>query len=87
MPKNKIQPYLVHSIYTDSIRQMPQNYLIAHKQLDYRWVCTPDLACDKTLATKVFIALLDYDNRYGSAEKVLAEVKNIDIRIERNTNA
>jgi len=50
---------------TDTIRQVPENYLLAER-VQIRWVCDPDLACDKLLAHKVFMATLDYDWKYAS---------------------
>ena len=56
---------LVYSEYEglETIRQQPQNYLIAHK-LQKRWVCDPDSACNKQLAIRLFNLLFDYDFQY-----------------------
>lgn len=39
--------------YSESIRQMPENYLVAHKS-NGSWKCEPDLAADMEFCTKVF---------------------------------
>lgn len=55
----------------DTIRQMPQNYLIAHRHYGGRWVCDPDISADKRLCQQIFDRLFDFDYRYGSAEKLI----------------
>ena len=64
------EPTLVFSRGTSTIRQYPENYLIAHKESG-RWICEPDLACNKGLAIQVFTALLDYNAKYGSNASIL----------------
>ena len=44
---------LIYCEYSETIRQMPENYLIAGKQFN-KWVCEPDLAANMNLATAVF---------------------------------
>jgi len=68
---------LVYEQGTDTIRQMPQNYLIAYRvgEKGYqRWVCDPDIAADKELATRVYLALFDFDTRYGDGLHLLSKV-------------
>ena len=67
------QNYLVYQYTTETIRQMPQNYLIAHKK-GRAWVCEPDLASDKELATRVFLALFEFNNKYSDGLGLLASV-------------
>jgi len=55
---------------TQTIRQAPENYLIAHKH-GSSWNCDPDLACNKKFAIAVFTALLDYNTKYGSGLGIL----------------
>lgn len=62
MPKN----YLTYQSGSDTIRQMPSNYIIAKMDMEGRWVCDPDMACNHHLATVVFQVLLNYDAKYGS---------------------
>lgn len=64
---------LIYQQGSETIRQMPQNYLIAYKQYG-RWVCEPDLASDKNLATRVFLALFDFDTKYGAGLNLLSKV-------------
>lgn len=58
---------------TETIRQLPQNYLIAYKRHN-EWICNPDLAADKELCNRVFNALLIYENKYGSGLNLLSEI-------------
>ncbi len=64
--------------YSNTIRQMPQNYMIAYKaDGSYQhWKCDADIACDKKLAVKVFLALFDFYVRYGSGENLIKVVEN-----------
>lgn len=64
---------LVYQHTTETIRQMPQNYLIAHKNGN-AWICEPDLAADINLATRVFKALFEHGNKYGTGLNLLAQV-------------
>ncbi len=67
-------PYLIYQEGSDTIRQMPQNYLVAHRTFG-RWTCDPDTAADKELCTIVFLELFNYESRYGSGEKLLETLK------------
>jgi len=68
-----MEPILVYEDYSETIRQMPQNYLIAKKQQNC-FVMDPDLACDKDLATRVFLELFNFDSKYGSGLNLLSKV-------------
>jgi hypothetical protein len=69
-----MNPVLCYEVSTETIRQMPQNYLIAYKR-DNRWICDPDLAADKKLSLRVFKALFVYANKYqNDGLKLLAEI-------------
>lgn len=70
---------LVYNEYSDTIRQAPQNYLIAYRR-EGKWIADPDLAADKGLAVQCFTALLNYENRWQSSGHHLLE------RIKRQTN-
>jgi hypothetical protein len=61
---------LFYSKGSETIRQAPENYLIAKKDQN-RWVTDPDLACNQKFATKIFKALFIFDNVYGSGENLL----------------
>ena len=64
---------LVYQEASETIRQMPQNYCIAYKR-EYRWICEPDLAADKKLSTRVFLALFDHSVKYGTGLNLLSKV-------------
>jgi hypothetical protein len=69
--------------YSDTIRQMPQNYLIASKKCN-RWLCEPDLEVDVNLAVIVFKSLLIYENKYetdgNNLLKKLRKVINSNVK-------
>ncbi len=68
-----MKPILSYEQGSETIRQLPQNYLIAHKQ-NNRWICEPDLAADKKLANRVFNALFEFEAKYGSGLYLLSKV-------------
>ena len=72
---NKNKSRLEFDSYSNTLRQMPENYLIAHlKESKFKtWVCEPDLAADKKLCVKVFVALLTYENKYQQDGNVLVQ--------------
>lgn len=57
--------------YSESIRQMPENYLIAHKS-NRAWLCEPDLAANMDFATRVFRTI-----NHSHANKYLATGEQI----------
>jgi len=71
---------LFYCKYSDTIRQAPENYLIAKKDPtdSGRWLMDADLASNKKLATKIFIALYTFEALYGTGLGVLktAKLKN-----------
>ena len=62
--------HLVYNAATDTIRQMPQNYLIAYREHG-RWICDTDGAADQGLAVQVFLRLYKYDYQYGTPENLI----------------
>lgn len=52
--------------YSCTIRQFPQNYLMAYKR-NGAWIMEPDLAADKTLVVALTLSLMEHKNKYGSA--------------------
>lgn len=56
--------------YTNTIRQQPENYLIAFKSNEgnpSRWIVDPDSACDPKLARLAFDLCFRHHNvRWGS---------------------
>jgi hypothetical protein len=50
-----MKKHLVYHESTNSIRQYPENYLVAHWQGNYAgWLCDPDMAADTELCVSVF---------------------------------
>ena len=73
---NNNKSKLVYNAESGTLRQMPENYLIAHvkKETKFKsWVCEPDLAADRKLCMKVFAALLIHENKYQQDGNVLVE--------------
>ena len=64
---------LIYNECSETIRQMPQNYLIAYRSCS-RWIVDCDISADKDLATRVFNAVFDYDTRYGDGLNLLSKV-------------
>jgi DNA-binding ferritin-like protein (Dps family) len=58
---------------TNTIRQLPENYLIAYKE-NNRWICEPYLAANKELSMRVFNALFDFNTKYGDGITLLSKV-------------
>jgi len=80
-----MKEHLVLSKDGDSIRQMPQNYLVAHRahknsfQKNGVWVSEPDLACNKVLAVKVYLALFEFELKHGSGEAILKAIESNEV--------
>ncbi len=56
-----------YDTYSDTIRQMPQNYIIAHRNTPAKsWICEPDLAANKDLCVRVFTELMNWDSKYAN---------------------
>lgn len=53
-PKRK--QTFTHCAYSNTIRLMPQNYCIAHKDYGF-WLCDIDAAIKDKLAAKIFITV------------------------------
>jgi hypothetical protein len=71
-----------YSQSTETLRQAPQNYLVAHREHN-RWVCEPDLAADRELVNVVFNLLLEHEFKYGTGKKL---VEHINKTGERDPN-
>lgn len=65
---------VIYSEGTKTIRQMPQNYLIAYNR-EGRWVCDSDTAADVEICKVVFEVLLTHTARYSSGEELLDMIK------------
>ena len=66
---------VIYQKATETIRQMPENYLQAHR-ISGRWVCDPDIAANQEIASAIFLELFNYESRYGSGEKLLETLKS-----------
>jgi hypothetical protein len=65
----------VYNLYSDTIRKMPENYLVATR-VNKRWTVDPDKALDVELACICFrIVFEQFDLTWGSGD-VLAAVFN-----------
>jgi len=75
---------IIYQESTQTIRQMPENYLIAYrtelKNGCNRWICEPDLSVNKGLCILVFTLLLDFDNKYGSGENLLNKIQDLPLK-------
>jgi ferredoxin-thioredoxin reductase catalytic subunit len=66
---------LVYEDATNTIRQHPGNYMIAHKKEHLLpWVLDFDSAANKKLVLRVCEALFEHKNRYGTGLELLAAV-------------
>jgi len=66
-------PILSFCSYSNTIRQLPQNYLIASHSVN-GWICNPDLAANKDLATRVFLELFNFESKYSTGLELLSKV-------------
>ncbi len=78
---------LTYQESTETIRQMPQNYLIAEK-INGKWVCDPDPAADKELVLRVFNEIFDHHtSRWGTGLQLLSKVTpNKEFKQPKPTN-
>lgn len=58
---------IIYQKSTETIRQMPQNYLLANRE-KMRWICDADLAADLELAHACFSVAFTYAGRSGTGE-------------------
>lgn len=57
--------YLIFQEGSNTIRQMPENYLVAHFDNTQRcWICDPDLAAKEEFVLRTAKALLKWENKY-----------------------
>jgi hypothetical protein len=72
----KMKEWLMYEYSTMTIRQMPQNYMIAHKK-NGEWICNSDPACNEEFALLVFLLTLRHHHlRWGSGETLLEALTN-----------
>lgn len=72
LKKNRFKKMLVYDKDSGTLRQMPENYMVAY--WDYRWLCEPDLACDEALVVEVFKLLFKFEYKYGSGERIVEQI-------------
>ena len=69
---------LIYQAGSDTVRQMPENYLVAYRR-ERRWICDPDPSADVELATKVFILLFQFGYKYGSGAAIVEEIEAAEV--------
>ncbi len=72
--------HLIYQKSTFTIRQMPQNYIIAWHSLGGRWTVDPDIACNTELAVKLFTLCLNYSDRYSPGQVLVDKVMRPDVK-------
>ena len=78
---------IVYCAYSETIRQMPQNYMIAHLARGYNslWYVDPDLAADPKIVCAVTLSLMEYENKYSEIPMAAIEkAKELYNKIEIN---
>jgi hypothetical protein len=71
---NKITAVLVYRPGSETIRQMPENYLVAHRQ-NGAWRSEPDLAADMELCMKVYRTINhSHANKYIATGEQIIEM-------------
>ena len=63
------QIFISFDAFSNTIRQMPQNYLIARRPQFYgsgAWILDPDCAANKHIVMACALALLNNDVKFGS---------------------
>jgi hypothetical protein len=66
---------LIYQEGSGSIRQMPDNYLVAHRGNNGGWVSDPDLAADPALCVKVYRTINhSYANRYKATGQEVVDM-------------
>jgi hypothetical protein len=67
---------VIYSESTDTLRLMPQNYLLAYREKGH-WIIDPDMAVDKDLAVRVFkLVALVYNHKWVMRGEYLANIIN-----------
>lgn len=68
-----MEPIIVYNEATDTLRQMPQNYMLA-KRIGTMWHIDFDGAANKNLVRRILEALFEHKNRFGTGLNLLAAV-------------
>ena len=72
------KPTVIYQSSSRTIRQMPQNYLLAQKDVGGRWICDADPAADTHVATTLFrIILKEHRLRYGHGDHLAAACNEV----------
>ena len=57
---------IAHCAYSNTIRQMPENYLLAvHRE--GAWKMDPDLAADKGIVVALTLSLMEHGNKWSKS--------------------
>ena len=81
---------IVYDIYSETIRQMPQNYFLASKTSNewgecFYWTVQPDLAADPVAVCALSLAMLEYENKYSeSPTAAIEKAKELYNKIQIN---
>ena len=66
-----MKPHIVFEEKNRTIRQMPENYLLAESSKGY-WICDPDSAADWKIVKKLFrVIFFGYETKWGSGENLI----------------
>ena len=57
---------IAHCPYSNTIRQMPENYLLAVHR-NGAWLMEPDLAADKSLVVALTLSLMEHENKWSNS--------------------
>jgi hypothetical protein len=57
---------ITHCAYSETIRQMPQNYCLAVRR-NNEWVMHPDLAADKGIVVALTLSLMEHENKWSKS--------------------
>ena len=74
-------PFVIYNAASDTIRLMPQNYIVASRHNAGYWVIDPDLALKDDVATVFFVIGREHNARWGLAQNL---VEKLNIALEKH---
>ena len=92
---------ITHCTYSNTIRQMPQNYCLAVRRGGGEWIMFPDSAADKGIVVALTLSLMVHENKWSTTPTnaivgmspymgiVIPEVKQFSLhswKVGRNTH-
>ena len=57
---------ITHCTYSNTIRQMPQNYCLAVRRGGGEWIMFPDSAADKGIVVALTLSLMVHENKWST---------------------